>query len=76
MQALLERKDGPAIRDTAIGKGCRALLETSRRVADIAYECAFNNLSKFNRRFKELRDISPRRIRKLLFLSGKRRFEN
>jgi len=53
------------VNELRVGKACRALLETERPVAGIAYECGFNNLSNFNRRFKELRGVSPRRFREL-----------
>ena len=51
------------VNELRVGKACRALLETDRPVAEIAYRSGFNNLSNFNRRFKELRGVSPRRFR-------------
>ena len=51
------------VNELRVGKACRTLLESDRPVAEIAYDCGFNNLSNFNRRFKELRGISPRQFR-------------
>ena len=55
------------VNELRVGKACRILLETDRPVAKIAYECGFNNLSNFNRRFKELRGVSPRQFRERHF---------
>lgn len=51
------------VNELRVGQACRALLETDRPVAEIAYDCGFNNLSNFNRRFRELRGASPRQFR-------------
>jgi len=51
------------VNELRVGKACRTLLETDRPIAEIAYKSGFNNLSNFNRRFKELRGVSPRRFR-------------
>lgn len=37
----------------------RLLLEGDRTIAEIGYECGFNNLSNFNRQFKNLTGVSP-----------------
>ncbi len=51
------------VNELRVGQACRTLLETDQPVASVAYACGFNNLSNFNRRFKELRGVSPRRFR-------------
>lgn len=55
------------VNELRVGKACRTLLNSDRPVADIAYRCGFNNLSNFNRRFKELRGVSPRQFREQHF---------
>lgn len=42
-----------------IGHACKELLETEKNIAQIAYESGYNNLSNFNRRFRELKKLSP-----------------
>jgi AraC-like DNA-binding protein len=51
------------VSELRIGLACRALLESDRPIAEIAFESGFNNLSNFNRRFMELRGMNPRRFR-------------
>ncbi|WP_051425693.1 helix-turn-helix domain-containing protein [Jiangella gansuensis] len=48
-----------------VGAACRLLADTDRAVADIAAACGFGNLSNFNRRFRELKDLTPRSYRAL-----------
>jgi AraC-like DNA-binding protein len=42
---------------------CKLLSETSRTIADICYECGFNNFSHFNKKFKTITAKSPREYR-------------
>jgi AraC-like DNA-binding protein len=51
------------VNDLRLGRACRLLIETDRPVSDIAFDCGFNNLSNFNRRFLETRSMSPRAYR-------------
>ncbi|WP_053207540.1 AraC family transcriptional regulator [Jiangella muralis] len=46
-----------------VGAACRLLSESDRAVADIAASCGFGNLSNFNRRFRELKAMTPREYR-------------
>jgi AraC-like DNA-binding protein len=48
-----------------IGFACKQLIETNYTIAQISDNCGFNNLSYFNRRFKELKKCSPLEFRKL-----------
>jgi AraC-like DNA-binding protein len=46
------------------GLACRELIESDRSVSEIAFHSGFNNLSNFNRRFLELKGMSPREFRR------------
>ena len=46
-----------------IGEVCLQLLETDRSVSEIAFDCGFNNLSNFNRRFRSVKGMTPRQFR-------------
>lgn len=46
------------------GLACRDLIETDRLISDIAFDSGFNNLSNFNRKFLQVKRISPREYRR------------
>ncbi|GJM62452.1 AraC family transcriptional regulator [Persicobacter diffluens] len=50
--------------DVRLGQSYRLLLETKKNVAEICYECGFNNLSNFNRIFKKEKGMTPLAFRK------------
>ena len=49
--------------DIRLGHAARMLVDTSRNISEICYECGFNNLSNFNRTFKSKRNYTPRDFR-------------
>lgn len=51
------------ITDIRLGYAARMLVDTSKNVSEICYECGFNNLSNFNRIFKSKRGFTPRDFR-------------
>ncbi len=52
------------INELRIGLACRLLLDSDESVINICLEAGFNNVSNFNRRFRELRGLTPRDYRK------------
>ena len=51
--------------DIRLGNAAHALVDTSRNISEICYECGFNNLSNFNRTFKAKRGSTPREFREM-----------
>ncbi|RNC66200.1 AraC family transcriptional regulator [Proteiniphilum sp. X52] len=49
--------------DIRLGHASRLLVDTSHTIAEICYECGFNNLSNFNRIFKKRKGCSPKEFR-------------
>lgn len=49
--------------ETRISNACTQILQTDKRIADIANDCGFNNLSNFNRQFKKITNETPMRYK-------------
>lgn len=49
--------------DIRLGAASRALIDSSLSIAEIGYDCGFNNLSKFNRIFKKKKGVTPSEFR-------------
>ena len=49
--------------DIRLGHAARQLIDTTNSVADICYDCGFNNISNFNRIFKKKKGCSPTAFR-------------
>lgn len=49
--------------DIRLGYATRKLVDTSRSISEISFECGFNNLSNFNRIFKKKKGCSPSEFR-------------
>ena len=53
------------ITDVRLGNAVRALVDTTESVSVICYNCGFNNLSNFNRIFREKKGMTPRDFRQM-----------
>ena len=49
--------------DIRLGFASRLLVDSTMSIAEICYECGFNNLSNFNRIFKKKKSCSPKEFR-------------
>lgn len=49
--------------DFRLGIASKLLVNTYKSIAEITYECGFNNLSNFNRIFKKRKDCTPKEFR-------------
>jgi AraC-like DNA-binding protein len=47
-----------------VNRACQLLMETDRLIVDICYEVGFNNVANFNRRFLNLKGMTPSEFRK------------
>lgn len=52
------------VNELRVGLACRKLMQTDASVSEICYASGFNNLSNFNRQFKERKGMSPKEFRK------------
>ena len=46
-----------------VNRACHLLMETGRRVTDICYEVGFHNVANFNRRFRDIKGMTPTEFR-------------
>lgn len=51
------------ITDVRVGNASKMLVETTRTINDIAFDCGFGNISNFNRIFKKYNNKTPREYR-------------
>lgn len=59
------KKFSDFVNEVRIGRAARLLLETSKNVTEIGYECGYKNMANFNRRFKEIKGMTPSGYRRL-----------
>ena len=52
------------VNELRVGLACRKLIQSDASVSEICYASGFNNLSNFNRQFKERKGVSPKAFRK------------
>jgi AraC-like DNA-binding protein len=46
-----------------VNRACHLLMQTDRRVTDICYEVGFHNVANFNRRFRDIKGMTPSEFR-------------
>lgn len=51
------------LNDLRLGIASRFLVDSSKTIAEISYDCGFNNLSNFNRIFKKRKGFTPKEFR-------------
>lgn len=51
------------LNEVRVGKACQQLIDTSRPITDIAYDCGYNTVANFNKQFSKLKQMSPRHFR-------------
>jgi AraC-like DNA-binding protein len=52
------------VNELRVGLACRKLMQSDASVSEICFASGFNNLSNFNRQFKERKGTSPKHFRK------------
>ncbi len=57
-----------------LGLASRLFIDTTQPVAEVAYNCGFNNISNFNRLFKKKKGCTPKEFREIYSLNGSRIF--
>lgn len=48
------------LNEVRIGYACKKLIENKSNIAAICYESGYNNISNFNRQFRDIKNMSPR----------------
>lgn len=51
------------LNDLRLGIASRSLVNSTRTISEISFECGFNNLSNFNRLFKKRKGYTPKEFR-------------
>jgi AraC-like DNA-binding protein len=52
-----------SLNDIRLGHATKMLIETTHSVAEVSYNCGFNNISNFNRFFKKKKQCTPKEFR-------------
>ncbi len=48
-----------------VHKACQLLMHSDQQISSICYAVGFNNVANFNRRFREVKGVTPREFRRL-----------
>src|SRR5690606_6493651 len=59
------------VNEVRIGHACKLLCRDDMSITQIAFECGFNNLTNFNKNFKQFKKIVPSEYK--IFLQNKDR---
>jgi AraC-like DNA-binding protein len=64
---FFRRKTGNSFTDfvnrVRVGRACQLLMDTDRQVTHICYEVGYQNVANFNRRFREIKGLTPTEFR-------------
>lgn len=52
------------VNQVRINRACQLLMESDRYITDICYEVGFNNVANFNRRFLDIKGMTPSEFRR------------
>jgi AraC-like DNA-binding protein len=52
-----------SLNEIRLGHASRMLIDTTHSIAEISYNCGFNNISNFNRLFKRKKNCTPKEFR-------------
>jgi len=63
-----------SLNEIRLGHASRLLIDTSDSIAEIAYNCGFNNISNFNRIFRKKKNCTPKEFRDSYNAYGSRVF--
>ncbi len=55
------------LNEVRIGHAAVQLIETTKTISEVCYNCGFNNVSNFNRIFREKKNLTPSEFRKYNF---------
>ncbi len=58
------------IKEVRIGHATKLLLEGNYNVSETCYNSGYNNISNFNKHFKEIEGVSPKQFRERYFVAG------
>jgi AraC-like DNA-binding protein len=56
------------LNEIRIGHACKLFIETDQTVSEVCFSCGYNNLSYFNRRFKQITNYSPLEYQKRFYV--------
>jgi AraC-like DNA-binding protein len=62
-----------SLNEIRLGHASKKLIDTTHSIAEISYNCGFNNISNFNRIFKKKKGCTPKEFRES-FTAGKKVF--